>query len=197
MVISSRMVVQHHFPCSIGTPPYEALYGQKPPKLMHYVPGSTVMAAAESLLQDRATILKLLKEHLVTSQHRMKQLANQHRSERVFEGGDWVFLKLQPFRQVIVAFRRNAKLALKYFGPYQVVQKVGPMAYKLDLPLHSRIHPVFHVSLLKKKLGDDVVVQIELPLTGEDGQLQLEPVAVSDRKLIKCHNRPHTLVLVQ
>lgn len=108
-----------------------------------------------------------------------------------------MYLKLQPFRQVAVAFRRNAKLAPKYFGPYQVVRKVGAVAYELELPSHSRIHPVFHVSLLKKKLGNDAVVQSELPLVGEDGRIQLEPLAVLDRRLVKRNNRPFTEVLVQ
>ncbi|XP_058198414.1 uncharacterized protein LOC131313936 [Rhododendron vialii] len=95
-----------------------------------------------------------------------------------------------------MAFHKKAKLAPKYFGPYQITQKVGPVAYKLDLP-PSKIHPVFLVALFKKKLGNGVVVQSELPFTGEDGQLQLEPVAILDRKLVNRNNRAHTLVLVQ
>lgn len=185
------------FHISTGITPYEALYGQPPPNLLHYVSGGTAVAATDTLLQDRATVLKLLKEHLALSQHRMKLLADKHRTERSFEVGDWVYLKFQPHRQVTVAFKKNAKFAPKYFGPYQVVQKVGQVAYKLDLPPHSKIHPVFHVSLLKKKLGDGVVVQSTLPLTGSDGQLQVEPVAILDRKMVKRHNRPHNLVLVQ
>ncbi|KAF7153068.1 hypothetical protein RHSIM_Rhsim01G0082100 [Rhododendron simsii] len=155
------------------------------------------VAVADNMLQDRSTILKLLKEHLVSSQHRMKQIADQHRSERVFEVGDWVYLKLQPFRQVTVAFRRNAKLAPKYFGPYQVVKKLRLVAYELELPPYSKIHPVFHVSLLKKKLGQYDVVQTELPLVREVGQMQLEPVAILDRRLVKQHNRPVTKVWIQ
>ncbi|XP_058222847.1 uncharacterized protein LOC131332555 [Rhododendron vialii] len=166
------------FHVSTGITPYEALYGQVPPTLVHYVPNGTAVAAAENLLHDRDTILKLLKERLATSQHRMKQFADMHRSKRVFDVGDWVFLKLQPFRQI--------------------TQKVGPVAYKLDLPPSSKIHPVFYVSLLKKKLiSTGVVVQKELPLTGDDGQLQLEPIAILERKLVKRNNRPHILVLVQ
>lgn len=88
-------------------------------------------------------------------------------------------------------------MAPKFFGPYQVLQRVGPVAYKLNLPEGSRIHPVFHVSLLKKKLGMGAVVQTTLPLTDEQGQLQLEPLAILDRKLVKKNNRPHSMVLVQ
>ncbi|KAA8524513.1 hypothetical protein F0562_010936 [Nyssa sinensis] len=154
-----------------GVTPYEALYGQPPPTLKHYVPGDTTVAAADTMLRDRDAILKLLKEHLVQSQQRMKQQADKHRSERVFVVGDWVYLKLQPFKQVSLALIKNAKLAPKYF--------------------------VFHVSLLKPKLGQSTVVQPSLPPTSPDGQLQLEPIAILDRKLIKKHDRPFTMVLVQ
>ena len=71
------------------------------------------------------------------------------------------------------------------------------MACKLALPATSGIHPVFHVSLLKKKLGMGTVVQTNLPLTAEDGHVQLEPIAILDRKIVKKHNKPHSLVLIQ
>ncbi|XP_057467471.1 uncharacterized protein LOC130756869 [Actinidia eriantha] len=96
-----------------------------------------------------------------------------------------------------MAFRKSAKLAPKFFGPFQVVQRVGSVAYKLALPPTSRIHPLFHVSLLKKKLGMGAVVQTSLSLTAENGHVQLEPVAILDRKIVKKHNRPHSLVLIQ
>jgi hypothetical protein len=66
--------------------------------------------------------------------------------------GDWVYLKLQPYTQMSVAPRSNQKLSYKYFGPYLIIQKVGAVAYKLQLPDHSKIHPVIHVSRLKKAL---------------------------------------------
>lgn len=67
---------------STGLTPYEALYGQTPPNFIHYAPRGTTVAAAEKLLQDREITLKLLKEHLTNSQHRMKQIADNHRTER-------------------------------------------------------------------------------------------------------------------
>jgi len=91
-------------------------------------------------------MLKVLKFHLQRAQNRMKQNGNKHRSERSFEVGDFVFVKLQPYRQVSVANMINAKLSLKFFGPFEIFSKVGAIAYKLKLPSTSKVHNVFHVS---------------------------------------------------
>jgi hypothetical protein len=93
----------------------------------------------------------------------MKHNADKNRSERSFEVGDLVFLKLQPYVQSSVAPRAHHKLLFKYYGPYKVLERVGEVAYRLDLPLTSRIHPVIHVSQLKKAIGAKVQVQDQLP----------------------------------
>lgn len=116
---------------------------------------------------------------MTQAQGRMKLYADQHRKERVFEVGDWVYLKLQPFRQNSLSLRKNLKLATKYFGPYQVIEKVGAVAYRLDLPPESRIHPVFHVSLLKKYLGEGVLPSQALPPVDDSGIFLVFPVEVT------------------
>lgn len=93
----------------------------------------------------------------------MKAYADNQRSQRQFIPLDWVYLKVQPYVQSSVAKRANHKLAFRYFGPFQVEQKIGAVAYKLKLPPTCGIHPVIHVSQPKKALAPGEVVQDELP----------------------------------
>lgn len=82
----------------------------------------------------------------------MKMHADKNKVERSFEVGDWVYVKLQPHIQRSVQRRSNHKLSYKFFGPYLILQKIGQVAYKLQLPATSQIHLVIHVSQLKKAL---------------------------------------------
>jgi len=64
--------------------------------------------------------------------------------------GDLALVKLQPYMQHSIALRKNQKLGMHFFGPFEVVEREGQVAYKLKLPEVANIHPVFHISLLKK-----------------------------------------------
>jgi hypothetical protein len=176
--------------------PFEAVYGFAPPTLLSYVPRTSANLAVDTLLQDRTTVLTLLREHLQQAQNRMKTYADRHRSEQQFNIGDWVYLWLQPYRQKSIAVRKNLKLSPKFFGPFQILSKIGTMAYKLDLPPESHLHPVFHVSCLKRKLGQSSSPLSTLPPVNSSGKIRPEPEFIVDRRLVKRHGRAATEVLI-
>ena len=72
------------------------------------------------------------------------------RTDCAFAEGDWVYLRLQPYRQVTVSKRQSQNLAPKYYGPYLVLEHMGKVSYRLKLADGSKVHPVFHVFLLKQ-----------------------------------------------
>lgn len=88
--------------------------------------------------------------------------------ENFFEVGNYVYVHLHPYRQVSVSLRRNLKLAPRFYGPLEIVERIGNVAYKLKLPAGSRIHPVFHVSCLKRRVAENVDVQETLSVILEE-----------------------------
>ena len=89
-----------------------------------------------------------------------------------------VYVKLRPYRQPSLARKVNEKLAPRFYGPFKILEKIGPIAYKLELPATTRIHLVFHVSLLKKATGSQLVSpSIPSSLTIDMEQL-VQPVSI-------------------
>lgn len=103
----------------------------------------------------------------------MKQQVDHHHSERSFQVGDQAFLLLQPYNNISLKEKGCQKLAPKSYGPYQVLQCIKAVAYKLALPTISKIHPVFHVSYLKKIMGNNCKVQPSLPELDKESSLWL------------------------
>jgi hypothetical protein len=156
----------------------------------------TTPSVAEFLI-DREVQLQQLKQHLLSAQHRMKKYADRRRTERSFQVGEQVLLKLQPYAQSSVANRPYPKLAFKFFGPYPVLQRIGSAAYKLDLPSDSQVHPVFHVSQLKAFNPDFSPVFHELPRIAELDTGQSVPEDILDRRLVQKGNAALPQVMIK
>ena len=105
------------------------------------------------MLTVREVILYTLKDNLVMAQNRMKQQVDQGHFEHQFVEGDHVFLRLQPYKKNSLKEDHCQKLVPKFYGPYTILKCVGHVAYQLALLNHSKLHPVFHVSFLKKVIG--------------------------------------------
>lgn len=151
------------------------------------------MAAVDTLLRDREQLIKMLKFILEREQTRLKQVANRKRVKQNFKVGDWVYMKLQPYRQHSLKNHRTQKFHPKYFGPFHVLEKIWPVAYRLDLPASALIHPTIHVSHLKLVHGVNNTY-VPLPTKFQDYNT---PEAILERKLVKQHNKAATKILVK
>ncbi|GJY20361.1 transposon ty3-G gag-pol polyprotein [Tanacetum coccineum] len=139
-----------------GIPSTVVVYGRPPPKFLPYVPGTTNIQVVDEYLCDRDELLRQLRANLLAAQHRMKIQADHHRRELEFEKGDLVFVKLQPYRQTSVATRVSNKLSPRFFRSYRLLDKVGEVAYQVELPSGSLKHNVFDVSLLRRCVGSAI-----------------------------------------
>ncbi|PKA55413.1 hypothetical protein AXF42_Ash006615 [Apostasia shenzhenica] len=185
----------YHF--SLKCSPYEVLYGQKPPLHVPYLAGTALVDVVDRSLQSREDFIKLLKHHLLQAMNRMKMQADKHRKERQFEVGDLIYVKLQPYRQDSVSHRTSHKLAPKYFGPFEILAKVGTVAYKLKLPDDAKIHSVFHVSILKKSISNHPIEEVIPSELTTLGQVKAEPVAILKQQTVLRKRRFLEQVLIQ
>ena len=102
--------------------------------------------------------ITLIKERIKVSQDRQKSYADGRRKPLEFKVGDLVFLKISPMRKVM-RFGKKGKLTPRYVGPYEIVERVRNLTYKLKLPEEMKgIHDVFHVSQLRKCVHDEAEI---------------------------------------
>ena len=135
------------------------------------------------LIRDTSEKVSLIRQRLLTAQSRQKSYADVRRRPLEFEVGDHVFLKVMPKRGV-VRFGKRGKLSSRFIGPFEILERVGTVAYRLVLPPSmSGVHEVFHVSMLRKYTLDQAHVvdwgQIEIDT---DGTFEEGPVFIVDSR---------------
>nr|GEY12623.1 putative reverse transcriptase domain-containing protein [Tanacetum cinerariifolium] len=167
---------------SIKAAPFEALYGRKcrSPVCWSEV-GDSQLTGPELIIETTKKIVQI-KNRLLTARSRQKSYADVRRKPMEFEVGDMVMLKVSP-RKGVIRFGKRGKLSPRYVGPFKIIERIGPVTYKLELPDKLRgIHNTFHVSNLKKCLADENIV-IPLKEIQLDDKLHFieEPVEIMDR----------------
>lgn len=170
---------------STGFTPFKIVYGRDPPPVLHHTSPEDTHWDIHQQLAERDAVLADLKQNLSKAQQRMKFFADKKRTETEFQVDDWVLVRLQPYRQHSVQLRKFQKLALRYFGPFQVTERIGAVAYKLALPASAKIHPVFHVSQLKQFHGTQTSPSyLPFPLQSLPEGPLCTPVAILDSRWV-------------
>ncbi|GJW75713.1 putative reverse transcriptase domain-containing protein [Tanacetum coccineum] len=169
---------------SIKAAPFEALYGRKCRSPVCWAEVGEAQLTGPAIIHETTEKIVQIKSRIQAARDRQKSYANIRRKPMVFQVGDKVMLKVSPWKGV-VRFGKRGKLNPRYVGPFKVIERVGTVAYKLELPQQlSRVHNTFHVSNLKKCLSDETLV-IPLEELRVDDKLHFveEPVEVMDREI--------------
>ncbi|XP_059292641.1 uncharacterized protein LOC132046113, partial [Lycium ferocissimum] len=129
--------------------PYEALYGRHCRSLICWFEPTEVELLGPDSVHEAIEKVNLIVQWLKTAQSRQKSYTDMRRRELEFSVGDKVFLKVSLMKEVM-RFGKKGKLSPRFIGPYEIVRKIGTVAYELKLPSDmAMVHPVFHVLMLR------------------------------------------------
>ncbi|GKD63269.1 putative reverse transcriptase domain-containing protein [Tanacetum coccineum] len=176
---------------SIKVAPFESLYGRKCRSPVCWAEVGEVQLTSPKIVQETTEKIIQIKQRMQAARDRQKIYADLKRKPMDFQVGDKVTLKVLPWKGV-VRFGKRGKLNPRYVGSFKVLEKVGSVAYKLELPEElSRVHNTFHVSNLKKCYADE---PLAVPLDGppEEVMSSLGNVKTnSGRNIHTSSQRPH------
>ncbi|KAI3675482.1 hypothetical protein L1987_85072 [Smallanthus sonchifolius] len=169
---------------SIKAAPFEALYGRKCRSSICWTEVGDSQLTGPEVIHETTEKIVQIRERIKAARDRQKSYADVRRKPLEFQVGDKVLLKVSPWKGVI-RFGKRGKLNPRYIGPFKILKRIGPVAYKLNLPeTLSGVHDVFHMSNLKKCLSDETLV-IPLEEIQIDDQLHFveEPIEIMDREV--------------
>ncbi|KAL0537641.1 hypothetical protein IC582_026624 [Cucumis melo] len=185
------------YQATIGMAPFEALYGRccRSPVCWGEVGEQRLMGP--ELVQSTNEAIQKIRSRMHTAQSRQKSYADVRRKDLEFEIGDKVFLKVAPMKGVL-RFERRGKLSPRFVGPFEILERIGPVAYRLALPPSlSAVHDVFHISMLRKYVPDPSHVVDYEPLEIDENLSYVEqPVEVLAREVKTLRNKQIPLVKV-
>ncbi|GKE55087.1 putative reverse transcriptase domain-containing protein [Tanacetum coccineum] len=171
---------------SVRCAPFEALYGKKCHSPIMWAEVGEGQLIGPELVQGTTENISQIKDRLKVAHDRQKSYADKRRKPLEFSIGDYVMLKVSPWKGV-VRFGKKGKLAHRFVGPFEIIEKVGPVAYRLDFSEElNGVHDTFYVSNLKKCLANPTL-QVPLDEIRVDAKLNFveEPVEILEREFKK------------
>ncbi|KAM1075991.1 hypothetical protein PS1_023921 [Malus domestica] len=161
--------------------PYEALYGKMCQMPLCWIEVSERVLLRPEIVDTTNANIQLIKRNLKAAQDRQKSIVDKYSRDSEYKVGDFVLLKLSPWKGV-VRFGKRGKLSHRYIGPYQITERIGAVAYRLELPSElSLIHNVFHISMLRKYVSNPFhIIQLKPLEVNQDANYVEEPVAILD-----------------
>ncbi|GJZ54264.1 putative reverse transcriptase domain-containing protein [Tanacetum coccineum] len=194
-IISDR---DSHFTSSVRCAPFEALYGRKCRSSILWAEVREGQLIGHELVQETTKKISQIKDRLKAARDRQKIYADKRKKPLEFSVGDYVLLKVSPWKGM-VRFGKKGKLAPKFVGPFEIIKKVGPVAYRLDFPEElNDVHDTFHMSNLKKCLADPTL-KVPLDEIQVDAKLNFveEPVEILEREFKKLKRSRIAIVKVR
>ncbi|KAM1662132.1 hypothetical protein TB1_004863 [Malus domestica] len=177
--------------------PFEALYEKACRTPLCWTEVGERPLVGPEIMDTTNTNIQLIKANLKAAQDRQKSIADKHFRDREYKIGDYVFLKLSPWNGVI-HFGKRGKMSPRFIGPYQIIERIGAVAYRFELPPElSQIHNVFHVSMLWKYVPNPShIIQIKPLQVNPNPSYVEEPVAILDRQNKVLRNKVIPLVKI-
>ena len=178
--------------------PYEALYGRKCRTPLCWTEVGDRGFLGPDIIQETTLKIKSIRDKLKIAQSRQKSYADRRRRFLEFQEGDHVFLRVTPKLGLRGVFKTK-KLCPRFIGPYQILRRVGSVAYQLALPPSmSGLHDVFHVSQLRKYIPDPYrPVELEQIDLQPDLTYQPDPVRIVERDAKILRNKRIPIVKVE
>eukprot|EP00253_Pinus_taeda_P019185 PITA_19185 len=167
---------------SLQMSPFEVLYGRKCRTPSSWGGPEDRLMLGPNMLKEMEEMVKKVRVNLKVAQDRQKNFVDQKNRYKEYQFGDHVYVRIQA-KKCTLQWSRCAKLAPRFCGPFQVLARIGLVAYQLALPSHIQVHNVFHVSMLKKYVYDpkhlirwqDIQVELE-------GEILVESLNILDRR---------------
>ena len=198
-IFLAEFAYNNSYHSSIGMAPFEALYGRPCLSPSSWIESGEKVVLGPENVKEISEKIVLIRKRIASAQDRQKKYADQKRKEVQYDVGNYVFIKISPMKKIL-RFGKQGKLIPRYIGPYKILERIGNVAYKLELPEEMRaIHDVFHVSQLRRWVHDEGTILKSPENVQIDPRMIYEkkPVGIVAKEIKKLRNKEIRLVKMQ